>query len=313
MSSTPARCRSASIQVRRMLRPGAIGAILALSACIGAAGAAAQTADVYDLSRQVSELRRDFSRLQQQMYSAQPPAAGRTGGPIDLSPAYRERVEVRLNDMEGQLRDLTGRVEEVSFSLQRFEDRLEKLVADVDFRLAALERSTSPGAAMPPAEIPSAQRGEGAAGDRPADPDPVREPTGTANLLPAGSAAEQYQEAQRLLTQGRYEDAEAALRTFLDRHPENQLSDNARYWLGESYYVRKRYEEAASAFLDNYKRGENGSKAPDNLLKLGLSLSALNKEKEACVAINKLLREYPDSPDHIRRRAEQEKRALSCT
>lgn len=312
MSTIPSTCRLGVRLSPRVtgFRPRA--GVLALFACLLTGGAAAQTADVYDLSRQVSELRRDLSSLQQQMYTAQPSASGRGSGPIELNPAYRERVEVRLNDMEGQLRDLTGRVEEVSFSVRRLEDRLEKLVADVDFRLAALEGSTPPSVGTSGGDIPPAQSGDGRASTRPADMGGSREPTASANLLPAGSAAEQYQDAQRLLTQGRYEDAEVAFRVFLDQHPENQLSDNARYWLGESYYVRKRYEEAASAFLDNYKRASNGSKAPDNLLKLGLSLAALNKEKEACVAINKLLREYPDSADHIRRRAEQEKQALAC-
>lgn len=311
MSRIPSTCRSGVRLTPRVTGFRPLAGVLALFACLLAGSAAAQTADVYDLSRQVSELRRDLSALQQQMYSAQPSTSGRSSGPIDLNPAYRERVEVRLNDMEGQLRDLTGRVEEVSFSVRRLEDRLEKLVADVDFRLAALEGSTPPSVGSSAADIPPPRSGDGGASTRP-DSEGSREPTASANLLPAGSAAEQYQEAQRLLTQGRYEDAEVAFRSFLDQHPENQLSDNARYWLGESYYVRKRYEEAASAFLDNYKRASSGSKAPDNLLKLGLSLAALNKEKEACVAINKLLREYPDSADHIRRRAEQEKQALAC-
>lgn len=303
------------LAMRRSRRKGGLGRfgwIVVVAACTWTGGAVAQSTDVYTLSRQVSELQRDLAQLQQDRYTSPAPSSGR-GGPIDLSPAYRERVEVRLAEMETQLRELTGRVEEASFAVGRLEDRLEKLVEDVDFRLSALERGGMAPADGAPTQIPPPLASQTAGRDGATAPSAEARSEQTANLLPAGSAAEEYEQAQRLLTQGRYDEAESALRGFLDRHPDHQLSDNARYWLGESYYVRKRYEEAASAFLDSYKRAPTGSKAPDNLLKLGLSLDALDKDQEACVAINKLLREHPDSPDHIRRRAEQERQSLNCT
>jgi len=296
---------------------GRFGWVVVVAACTWAGGAGAQSADVYALSRQVAQLQQDLAQLQPDRYTSpgytSPGQSTGRGGPIDLSPAYRERVEVRLAEMESELRELTGRVEEATFAVRRLEDRLEKLVEDVDFRLAALERGGMAAADGAPTGLPAPLPTESADGE--GGPAPSGEPRSeqTANLLPAGSAAEEYEQAQRLLTQGRYDEAETALRGFLDRHPDHQLSDNARYWLAESYYVRKRYEEAASAFLDSYKRAPTGGKAPDNLLKLGLSLDALDKDQEACVAINKLLREHPDSPDHVRRRAEQERQSLNCT
>src|SRR3546814_16167351 len=89
--------------------------------------------------------------------------------------------------------------------------------------------------------------------------------------------------AQQLMSQTRYGEAESAFRQFIERHPDGQLTDNARYWLAETYYVRRQYPEAATAFLEGYQKAPAGSKAPDNLLKLGLSLSALQKKQEACV------------------------------
>ncbi len=250
---------------------------------------------------------------------------------------YRERVEVRLNAMENELRELTGRVEDMGYNVRRLQDRLDKLVGDVDFRLTAIERALREGGAagVPPAGAsggtaaggPAAGGGTGAApaasggsdlgsistgsggstagGSRPTQP--------SANVtLPSGSAMDQYAYAQQLMSQTRYPEAESAFQQFIQRHPEGQLTDNARYWLGETFYVRRNYAEAATTFLDAYQKAPAGSKAPDNLLKLGLSLSALQKKQEACVALDKLLRDHPNADSRLRQRADQERSQIAC-
>mgnify|MGYP001388145498 CR=1 FL=1 len=287
-------------------------ALLLLAAAVPPA-AAQSTGD------RLERIEREIGALQRYVYSGGGGGAGGgSGGAAD--PAYRERVEVRINSLEGEVRDLTGRVEELNHSVRRLQDRLDKLVQDVDFRLTAMERAaqgggggavgapppTAPRASAaepsPPAVAPAAPRGASSA---------PSEPSRSA-ALPTGSAMELYDHARQLLSQTRYDEAEAAFREFLQRYPNNALTENARYWLGETYYVRKRYDDAAAAFLDGYQKHPKGSKAADNLLKLGLSLSALQKGPEACVALDKLIREYPNADSYILRRAEQERGQLRC-
>ena len=90
------------------------------------------------------------------------------------------------------------------------------------------------------------------------------------------------------------------------------LSGNALYWLGETHYVRRQFEPAAVAFLEGYKNFPKGSKAADNLLKLGMSLAGLNRQKEACTTFAKLGQEFPDAPNNLKAVAENERRKLSC-
>src|SRR5262249_54094221 len=85
-----------------------------------------------------------------------------------------------------------------------------------------------------------------------------------------------------------YTCAEAALRAFVAQHPNDPLAGNAQYWLGETYYVRKDYRQAAVAFAEGYQKYPTNSKAPDNLLKLGLALAQIGEKADACEALSQL-------------------------
>jgi tol-pal system protein YbgF len=73
------------------------------------------------------------------------------------------------------------------------------------------------------------------------------------------------------LKQADYPAAEVALKAFVEQHPNDPMAGNAQYWLGETFYTRGRYAEAATAFAEGYKRWPKSSKAADELLKLGMS------------------------------------------
>ena len=118
-------------------------------------------------------------------------------------------------------------------------------------------------------------------------------PPSTARPLPSGSTSEQYNHAFGLLKQADYPAAETALKAFVEQHPNDPMAGNAQYWLGETYYTRGRYAEAASAFAEGYKRYPKSSKAPDDLLKLGMSLARANQKQNACIALTQLDHDFP--------------------
>lgn len=131
-------------------------------------------------------------------------------------------------------------------------------------------------------------------------------------VLPAGSASDQYNAAFGLLKQADYPAAEQALKGFIGQHPNDPLVGSAQYWLGETYYARGRYAEAASAFAEGYKKYPKGAKAPDDLLKLGMSLARADQKQNACVALTQLDRDFPHPGSAIKERAEAEKKRLGC-
>jgi tol-pal system protein YbgF len=130
----------------------------------------------------------------------------------------------------------------------------------------------------------------------------------TASLTPE----DQYKQAFGLLRQARYDEAETALQGFLTQNGDHRLAGNARYWLGETYYVRGQYLEAAETFLTGYQSDPNGPKAPDTLLKLGMALAGLDQKTEACQTFEKLEREFPKPAPGIAGTLTREKQRNGC-
>lgn len=138
------------------------------------------------------------------------------------------------------------------------------------------------------------------------------QPQQTASLPAGASPREQYAHAFGLLRQGQYDQASVALKQFLTEHKDDPLAANARYWLGETYYVRGSYVEAAETFLEGYQTDPKGAKAPDALLKLGMSLASLDKKSEACAAFQKLRGDYPNAPAGLKATLQREWQKNGC-
>jgi len=310
---------------------------------------------------------------------AAPARAAMTTRPATMAPPVSShamaRLSVKMTELEDDLRAVTGSMEEFNFHVGNLTKRLDKLVADMDYRLGLLEgraRGTAPGsqptpqgppklssAPLPPSVrkiIPGQEIGFAsqpsslgtvsktkvdtmasqlggnktpkpalAAAARPAA-SPTGKPTQTTAvtappvapraappaLLPKGTPKQQYDFAFGLLRQANYDKAELALQEFVKSNPKDKLASNARYWLGETYYVRAAYVQAAEVFLEGYQADPKGTKAPDSLLKLGMSLSGLDKKREACAAFDKVVKDYPGITAGIRNTVAREKHKNSC-
>jgi tol-pal system protein YbgF len=260
-------------------------------------------------------------------------------------PGRLARFEVRLARIEEELRQLTGRIEQLEFGNRTLERRIDQLVQDLDQRLLALEsggaKAEAAGPATRQALAPSAE-GSGKAAARPGaqaaappgtqvppadertlgvvpqsalqelprpDPGALTPPPKMANLPPQ----QQYDSAMQLLRAGDYAGAQSGLQLFLDLNPSNALAPNAAYWLAETHYVRKDYPAAAAAFARNYRLyGKDDTKAPDNLLKLGMSLQALQETDKACRTYAELAEEFPNAPAHIKQALAREREHAAC-
>lgn len=133
------------------------------------------------------------------------------------------------------------------------------------------------------------------------------------SVLPAGAPKDQYNFALSLLRKRNYPGAEIAFREFIEKHPDNDLSGNAMYWMGETFYVRKDFAEAARIFLDGYQRFPTGGKAAGNLLKLAKSLSEIGEVNSACASYKELLSTFPDAGARTLSTARHESARLKCS
>ncbi len=110
-----------------------------------------------------------------------------------------------------------------------------------------------------------------------------------------GSPEAQYQAAFNLLKDGRYEEAEGALRDFATKYPQHELASNAVYWLGEAHYVQRDYPAALAAFESVIRDYAGTRKSPDALLKAGYCQHELKRFGNARALLTRVVEEYPDT------------------
>lgn len=138
----------------------------------------------------------------------------------------------------------------------------------------------------------------------------------TAALAPASDTSNDpkqlYETAYGYLLQRDYGAAETAFDAFLQKFPNDSLSGNAQYWLGETHFVRGEYKAAASAFLKGYQSYGNSPKAPDSLLKLAMSLDRLGQKDAACASFGELLSKFPTASTSVKARAQSERQRVGC-
>jgi tol-pal system protein YbgF len=124
----------------------------------------------------------------------------------------------------------------------------------------------------------------------------------------AASAMDVYNQAFAALKDGRYAESARRFQAFIDRYPDDALTGNAYYWLGESYYVTQNYPIAEEAFRTLLARFPDSQKAPDALLKIGYSQYEQRQWREAEATLNQVVDTYPDTT--VARLAQGRLRAL---
>jgi tol-pal system protein YbgF len=106
--------------------------------------------------------------------------------------------------------------------------------------------------------------------------------------------------------------AEETMRDFVRRYPNDRLTADANYWLGESLYQRQRYQDAAEAYLTVTTKFETAAKAPEALLRLGQSLAAIGQKEMACASFGEVERKYPRASLSVKQGVERELKRVRC-
>ena len=294
----------------------------------------ARSQDMRSLQERIERLQRDVDVLQRQLArgGAPAPSSGGAAAPASggsMSSDYIGRAEDRFSALESELRSLTGKLEEMSHQISLTQQRLDKLVSDVDFRLSALEKGAAGAAPAASAEAgsppPAAGQTLGAPQVAPGQQRLVLQPGPGAQQaaapaqvqLPQGSPEAQYEFAMGVLRQAQREQtelsgAEQAWRAFIAANPSHRLTGAAQYWLGETFYARRDYQSAMATFAEGVQKYPRSDKAPDLLLKLGMSLGQLNRKAEACGTLGELEKRHPQALAAIKQAAQRERQRLAC-
>lgn len=201
----------------------------------------------------------------------------------------------QMTQLQNQVQQLRGDVEVQTHTLEGLQKRQRDLYLDIDRRLHRLEAGGVQGQAGAASAGPPAAAVPGAASAAAAAPAAAGPDTAPA-AAPALSPAEQrkaYDQGLELLKEGRYNEAATAFQGFLKQYPDSSYSDNAQYWLGESYYVTRQFQSALGEFGKVPANYPNSSKVADAKLKMGYIQYELKDWGKARELLGQVVSGYP--------------------
>lgn len=235
--------------------------------------------DVQALKQQVEQLR---SRLDSQADELR-----------TLSDAVREiadllrRAQTDQAGIRDDLRAVPAQYQTLSERLDQLSLQLVKIAAD----LASLRPTTPAGEegapVQPGTEKPPVEDAQTAVPpEKPADQAPVPPPV---NISPQDA----YNAAYNDYLKGNYDLAVASFRLYREQFPASPLADNALYWIGESFFSQRKFEEAIAEFNGIILEYPQGDRIPAAYLKKGLAYMEMGKKEEALAALKLLTTKYP--------------------
>jgi len=236
---------------------------------------------------------------------------------------------LKLSELENQFNQLTNKFEEVNFKLDKLSSRLSKIQADNQLRFQELENgniSNKVTKKKTTEELPGSSQATELGRISESDTEIVQQTQSVEStssvvteefeskekLLPTGTPKEQYDFAISLVKVGDYDTAELALREFVDTQSDHELAGNALYWYAETYRIRRLYNDAATAYLEGYQKYPKSSKAPINLLKLGVSLVQIGEKDQGCLMITGVSKQYPKASQSVLQKAKYEEKKFDC-
>ena len=300
--------------------------------------------DNHNVLQILEALQQDIKTLERAVYSDSFEKKNNSDSELSLLENSSEEALTRhllkLSEIENQFRDLTNKFEEINFKLDKLSNRLTKLQSDNQLRFEQVEKTmgnvVSTGAAnltenisnenkvLPgtsePQDLGSISYKDMTTSETTQQTQSV-DSTSTVlletvesieKLLPEDSPENQYEFATSFLKVGDYNTAERALKEFVLTNPNHQLAGNAQYWFAETFRIRQLYVDAASAYLEGYQKYPKSEKAPDNLLKLGVSLVQIGEKDQGCMMITSLEKEYPEASQSILQKAKYEEKKFEC-
>jgi tol-pal system protein YbgF len=134
-------------------------------------------------------------------------------------------------------------------------------------------------------------------------------PSQTASL---GSENDQYKAAYGHVLSGDYANAEQEFTQYIAQYPGSARAADANFWLGEALYSQGKYNEAAKTFLNAHQKYSTSEKAPEMLLKLGMSLAALDNTDTACATLKEVSKRYPKASRAVITKVASEQKRLAC-
>ncbi|NVZ08056.1 tol-pal system protein YbgF [Allochromatium humboldtianum] len=221
---------------------------------------------------------------------------------------------LQMQRLQSEVQELRGMVEQQRFDIERLQRQQRDQFLDLDARLAGTGRASGPDgggtaeSTLPPGVVDASGTGLDAPPIANPSGNPVTPPVpaspGTTGIpsLPApetqgASERDLYSQAFEHLKERQYQEAKTAFNELLRRYPQGEYTENARYWLGETYYVLREYPAALAEYDRLVQLSPTSAKVPGALLKIGFIQYEQNAIEQARATLERVIRDYPNSTE----------------
>lgn len=261
-----------------------------------------QEIDVDDLLDRLERIERNISDIQKGKFDSLDKS---------LSSGYISRNEKRIDQIETNLRQNFGTLEEIQNQINLIGEKLDLINEDFQSRVLKLEKDfqvIKENKTTKKENKSSVDLSNLTGNDGNVQKSIITNPQ---KNLSEQEIKKKYENAIKLLWASKFEEAEVELVDLKKFNPED-LMPNIQYWLGEVHYAQKKFEKAILEFGEGLQKYPDSIKGPDNMLKLGLSFANLKKKSEACNVFYELEVKYKSAPKNVLERANSEKKKLDC-
>lgn len=264
--------------MNRLMKYGA-PALFALSL----AGCVTQ-GDLQDVSRDMEDMKTRLAQVQKEMSAVRSETGEKVttamqGYRSDLDAVRKQQADLQatLDSTKVDLQVMTGKVDESTTLVKKPQEEIGLLREDLERRLSGVED-----------RLTKLEKGFEEVQKKLAEPP----------AAPAAKTPEElYQQALDTFKAGKFAEAREMFTGFAKKYPASDMASNAQYWIGETYYSEKNYEQAILEFQDVIKKYPNAGKVPAAMLKQGMSFFAIGDDKSAKYVLKKLVGEYPLSDE----------------
>ena len=241
------------------------------------------------LQNQILNVQNQMQQMQAQLQQLQAnggggggnsaPAPSNGGASGDLVTQLLQRVST----LEDEVRTLTGNLQQLQNQVDTQNAQVNKQIGDITFQMQNGGAAAAGGGAAAGASAGAAAAAAPAAAPAVVAPTPE-------DLMQRGVIA---------LHQGHYQESEGIARELLAKHHASPRAYDAQYLLAQSLQGEQRYQEAALAFDDAYNMNRHGSRAPNALLGLAMTLGSIDQKAAACDTLRTLHAQFPTPPHYL--------------
>lgn len=286
-----------------------------------------------ELAAQNAALMQRLERLEARMLTGDPAA---------------EALTSRMDAIETGNRNMTGEVERLRFERDNLRAEVIALAEDVrvlqeqatqfNIHLDAVELVSQQGGGVR-SYAPRTYGGEPANGNTVASEQPYvspnqpsaipggppsfnqvtvpfqgNQPTTLPNAIQSGQndIAALPSEGRTKLAEGDFSGAQSLFQQYLTLAPDAPDAGEVNFWLGETYFVKGGYADAADAYINSMRKDRDGERAPDSMIRLAMSLRELGNKDQACQTLDSFPSQYPNAPESLRNKRALEISRTGC-